>query len=108
MATSLSPSRRAALCFGLGCALSLAAGLALPPRAAADSPDLHPGITLPPGTRTDAQGQLISGSPPPPGPPAAAQSPHITGRGPRSSNDFTARGLARRGITVERIGPYAI
>jgi hypothetical protein len=47
-----------------------------------------PGIRLPPGTRTDAQGQ------------------HVSGRGIRETSDFLARELARRGIVVEQIGPY--
>jgi len=47
-----------------------------------------PAVRLPPGTRSDAQGQLISG------------------RGIRETSDFVARELARRGIAVEQIGPY--
>jgi hypothetical protein len=47
-------------------------------------------VTLPPGTRTDSQGQLVSG------------------RGLRDTTDFIARDLDRRGIAVQRIGPYAV
>ncbi|HET9627276.1 MAG TPA: hypothetical protein VFP84_38220 [Kofleriaceae bacterium] len=65
-------------------ALALAASPAL-----ADPADLRAGLPLPPGTRADAQGQLISG------------------RGLRDTSDFLARELDRRGITVERVGPYA-
>jgi hypothetical protein len=48
----------------------------------------EPDVRLPPGTRTDAQGQLVSG------------------RGLRDTGDFIARELDRRGIAVQRIGPY--
>ncbi|MBC8070629.1 MAG: hypothetical protein IAG13_20015 [Deltaproteobacteria bacterium] len=47
-----------------------------------------PDLRLPRGTRTDAQGQRISG------------------RGIRETSDFLARELARRGISVEQVGPY--
>ncbi|MEO7730679.1 MAG: hypothetical protein ABIY55_06875 [Kofleriaceae bacterium] len=43
---------------------------------------------MPPGTRSDPQGQLISG------------------RGIRETTDFLARELARLGITVDQLGPY--
>jgi len=49
-----------------------------------------PDLRLPPGTRTDAQGQLVSG------------------RGLRDTGDFVAAELARRGIAVQQIGPYAV
>jgi hypothetical protein len=49
-----------------------------------------PDVRLPPGTRTDAQGQLVSG------------------RGLRDTSDFVAKELARRGIAVQQIGPYAV
>jgi hypothetical protein len=64
-------------------ALVLLAGLASEPRA-------EPDVRLPPGTRSDAQGQLVSG------------------RGLRDTSDFLARELARRGIAVEQIGPYGV
>jgi len=48
-----------------------------------------PAVRVPPGTRTDAQGQLVSG------------------RGLRDTGDFLAAELARRGIDAQRIGPYA-
>jgi hypothetical protein len=48
----------------------------------------EPDVRLPPGTRSDAQGQLVSG------------------RGIRETTDFLARELARRGIAVDQIGPY--
>ncbi len=47
-----------------------------------------PDVRLPPGTRT-VDGQLVSG------------------RGLRDTTDFLARELARRGIAVQQIGPYA-
>ena len=53
--------------------------------AAAD-PDLR----LPPGTRTDATGQ------------------HVSGRGLRDSTDFLAKELDKRGIAVRRVGPYRV
>jgi len=49
-----------------------------------------PDVRLPPGTRTDAQGQIISG------------------RGLRETTDFLAADLARRGIAVQQIGPYGV
>ena len=50
----------------------------------------EPPVRLPPGTRTDAQGQLLSG------------------RGLRETSDFLAAELARRGIDAQRIGPYTV
>jgi hypothetical protein len=50
----------------------------------------EPDLRLPPGTRTDAQGQRVSG------------------RGLRETGDFLARELERRGIAVQRIGPYGV
>ena len=50
----------------------------------------EPAVRLPPGTRTDPQGQLVSG------------------RGLRDTTDFLAAELARRGIDAEQIGPYAV
>ena len=47
-------------------------------------------VRLPPGTRTDAHGQLVSG------------------RGLRDTTDFVARELDRRGIATQRIGPYGV
>lgn len=47
-------------------------------------------VRLPPGTRTDADGQLVSG------------------RGLRDTSDFLARELARRGIAVQQVGPYGV
>lgn len=49
-----------------------------------------PDVKLPPGTRTDASGQLVSG------------------RGLRDTTDFLAKELDRRGITVRQIGPYRV
>lgn len=49
-----------------------------------------PDVRLPPGTRADAHGQLISG------------------RGLRDTSDFLAKELARRGIAVQQIGPYGV
>ncbi|HLL21645.1 MAG TPA: hypothetical protein VK427_05915 [Kofleriaceae bacterium] len=48
------------------------------------------GVRLPPGTRTDATGQLVSS------------------RGLRDTTDAIARDLARRGIVTEQIGPYRV
>jgi hypothetical protein len=59
--------------------------LGVPLRSQAEPP-----IRLPPGTRTDAQGQLVSG------------------RGLRDTSDFLAAELARRGIAVQQIGPYGV
>ncbi|MDB4957775.1 MAG: hypothetical protein JWO36_5344 [Myxococcales bacterium] len=47
-----------------------------------------PEIRLPPGTRKDAQGQLVSG------------------RGLRETTDFIAKDLDGRGIAVKQLGPY--
>jgi hypothetical protein len=60
-------------------------GLGVPLRSLAEPP-----VRLPPGTHTDAQGQLVSG------------------RGLRDTGDFLAAELARRGIAVEQIGPYGV
>lgn len=49
-----------------------------------------PDLRMPPGTRTDAQGQLVSG------------------RGLRDTSDFLAKELARRGIAAQQIGPYGV
>jgi len=49
-----------------------------------------PDVRLPPGTRTDGQGQLVSG------------------RGLRDTSDFLAKELSRRGIPVQQIGPYGV
>src|SRR3954469_4387133 len=50
----------------------------------------EPDVRLPPGTRADAQGQLVSG------------------RGLRDTSDFLAAELTRRGIGAQQIGPYAV
>jgi hypothetical protein len=50
----------------------------------------EPDVRLPPGTRTDAQGVLVSG------------------RGLRDTSDFLAREIDRLGIAVQRIGPYGV
>jgi hypothetical protein len=65
-------------------ALVLVAAIA--PASARAEPDLR----MPPGTRTDAQGQRVSG------------------RGLRETSDFLAKELARRGIAVQQIGPYSV
>ena len=54
------------------------------------SAETRPDLRLPPGTRADANGQLVSG------------------RGLRETTDFVARELGRRGITVRQIGPYRV
>jgi hypothetical protein len=51
---------------------------------------IDPDLRMPPGTRTDAQGQLVSG------------------RGLRDTSDFLARELTRRGIAVQQVGPYGV
>ena len=65
---------------------ALAVVLPLAP-ARGDSP---PDVKLPPGTRADASGQLVSS------------------RGLRDTTDFLARELDRRGIAVTRIGPVRV
>jgi hypothetical protein len=65
-------------------ALVLAAVAVLSVGGAATVPD----VRLPPGTRTDGQGDLVSG------------------RGLRETSDFLATELRRRGIAVQQIGPY--
>jgi hypothetical protein len=50
----------------------------------------EPDVRLPPGTHTDAQGQLVSG------------------RGVRDTGDFFAKELDRSGVAVQRIGPYGV
>jgi hypothetical protein len=61
--------------------LALASGAAI-----ADKPD----VRMPPGTRTDATGQMVSG------------------RGLRETTDFLAKELDRRGILVRQVGPYRL
>src|SRR5215470_7740736 len=68
----------AANCFAL-------IALAAPMRSHAEPP-----VRVPPGTRGDAQGELVSG------------------RGLRDTSDFLAAELARRGIDAQQIGPYAV
>lgn len=53
--------------------------------AAADTPKYD--VRMPPGTRVDASGQLVSG------------------RGLRDTTDFIAKELERRGILVRQVGP---
>ena len=64
---------------------TLALTLAIARAAVAD-----PDVRLPPGTRSDANGQLVSGL------------------GLRDSTEFIAKQLDRRGITVRQIGPYRV
>jgi hypothetical protein len=47
-------------------------------------------LPLPPGTRADASGQLVSG------------------RGLRDTTNFFAKQLAAKGIAVRQIGPYQV
>jgi hypothetical protein len=56
------------------------------PKAQAEPPP----VRLPPGTRADSSGQLVSA------------------RGLRDTTDVIAKDLARRGIDVKQIGPYRI
>jgi hypothetical protein len=60
------------------------------PDRAAPATRIDPDLRMPPGTRTDAHGQLISG------------------RGLRDTSDFLAKELARRGIAVQQVGPYGV
>jgi hypothetical protein len=66
-------------------ALFVVAVLGLSSTTRADTP-----VRVPPGTRADAQGQLVSG------------------RGLRDTSDFLAAELARRGIAVQQLGPYGV
>jgi len=66
-------------------ALVVAPVLAAPAVARAE-----PELRMPPGTRTDGNGQLVSG------------------RGLRETSDFLAKELARRGIAAQQIGPYSV
>jgi hypothetical protein len=50
----------------------------------------EPDVRMPPGTRADASGQLVSA------------------RGLRDTTDFIAKELERRGIVVRQIGPYRV
>jgi hypothetical protein len=78
----LQPASPSRLAIAIACAWLLAtawtAGIA----------HAEPDVRLPPGTRSDAQGQLVSG------------------RGIRETSDFLAHELAHRGIAVDQIGPY--
>ena len=66
-------------------AWSLALAIAVQVHAAA-----APDVELPPGTRADATGQLVSS------------------RGLRDTTDFIAKRLDRRGIVVKQVGPVRI
>jgi hypothetical protein len=71
-------------------AVTLRTWLVVAVLATAGSARAEPPVRLPPGSHTDPQGQLVSG------------------RGPRDTSDFLAAELARRGIAVQQIGPYAV
>jgi hypothetical protein len=71
-------------------AIALRTWLVVAVLAAAGTARAEPPVRLPPGSHTDAQGQLVSG------------------RGLRDTSDFLAAELARRGIDVQQIGPYAV
>ena len=58
--------------------------------APADAPPAAPDVRLPPGTRRDSTGALVSG------------------RGLRETTDFLAKELDHRGIATERIGPARV
>jgi hypothetical protein len=64
--------------------IALALVIALAGAARADD------IAMPPGTRKDADDQLVSS------------------RGLRDTTDFVAKQLARKGIAVDQIGPYKV
>ena len=71
--------------------LCLLGALAAPAVAALPLPAVaEPALRLPPGTRADAQGTLVSG------------------RGLRDTTDFLARELAARGISTRQLGPYRV
>jgi len=70
---------RATVSAAITCLLAIAAP------AVAD-PDLR----MPPGTRTDAAGQRVSG------------------RGLRDSTDFLAKEIDKKGIIVKKVGPYRV
>jgi len=55
--------------------------------ATASAAPAEPDLRMPPGTRKDADGQLVAG------------------RGLREISDFLAKELDRRGIAAKRIGP---
>ena len=84
------PTRALLACLAAALLAAPARSLAQPQRGAppAARPDLD--LPMPPGTRTDAQGQLVSG------------------RGLRDTSDFFAKELARRGIVAQQIGPYGV
>lgn len=65
---------------------SIAVVVALAATAAAAPPE----VRMPPGTRADKDGQLVSA------------------RGLRDTSDFIAKELAARGIAVEEIGPTGV
>jgi hypothetical protein len=71
-------------------AVTLRTWLVVAVLATAGSARAEPPVRLPPGSHTDPQGQLVSG------------------RGLRDTSDFLAAELARRGIAVQQIGPYAV
>jgi hypothetical protein len=52
--------------------------------------DVPRDLRVPPGSRTDASGQLVSGA------------------GLRDTTDFFARDLEARGIAAKQIGPYRV
>ena len=68
------------------CTAIVVAGISWRGSARAAPPDLR----LPPGTRADASGQLVSG------------------RGIRDTTDFLAKELSRRGLSVRQIGPTRV
>ena len=69
---------------GFGSRFILAAALIFAAPAGAD-----PDLKLPPGTRADGDH-------------------FVAGRGLRDSTDFIAKELAKRGISVEQLGPYRV
>ncbi|HEY4176915.1 MAG TPA: hypothetical protein VGM90_08790 [Kofleriaceae bacterium] len=87
MASSVAsrPRSESGVSFGINALLAIALTLAAATAAADDAP-----IKLPPGTRADASGQLVSA------------------RGLRDTTEAIAKELSRRGIAVQQIGPSRV
>jgi hypothetical protein len=80
----------AAVAVAITIAAAAAPSLAAAAPGASSPAVVPPDLRLPPGTRADAQGVLVSGL------------------GLRETTDFLARDLAARGIVARQIGPYRV